>query len=38
MLGVAAQSAGVEQRAVCAERGHHDVRHQVAEVRLPGPD
>ena len=37
MLGVAAECAGVEEGAVRVEGRHHDVRHKVTEVSLPGP-
>lgn len=37
VLGVAAECAGVEEGAVRVEGGHHDVRHEVAEVCLLGP-
>ena len=37
VLRVAAESPGVEEGAVRPERGQHDVRHQIAQVRLPRP-
>ena len=37
MLSITAKSSRVEQGTVGVEGGHHDVRHEVAEVGLPRP-
>ena len=37
MLSITAESPRVEQGTVGVEGGHHDVRHEVAQVGLLGP-